>query len=101
MRVFFVYARVARLALAGALRVRALVCTHECLASASASTRVLVHASSLSWGGGGGGGVESALSGRGENIFGRLGESAGARIRGRGEARRERGGAESLVARRL
>ena len=43
---FFVYTRVAHLALAGALRVQALV--H---ASASASTRVLVHASSLSWGG--------------------------------------------------
>ena len=37
-------------------------------------------------------GVESALSGRGENTFGRLGESAGARLRGRGEARRELGG---------
>ena len=40
----------------------------------------------LSRGGGGGGGVESALSGRGENTFGRLGESAGARLRGRGES---------------
>ena len=58
----------------------------------------------LSHGGGGGGGVESALSGRGENTFGRLGESAGARFRGRGEARKERGGSEgteSLVAWRL
>ena len=73
----------------------------ECLASTSASMRVLVHASSLL---GPGGGVESALSRRGENTFGRLGESAGARLRGRGEARRERRGSEgakSLVARRL
>ena len=75
--------------------------TRGCSASASASTRVLVHvhANSLSWVG-----VESALSGRGENAFGRLGESAGARLRGRGEARRERGGsesAESLVVWRL
>ena len=65
------------------------------------STRVLVHVSSLLGGGGGGGGVESALSGRGENTFGRLGESAWAQLRGRGEARRERGelgGAETLRA---
>ena len=50
------------------------------------------------------GGVESALSGHGENTFERLGESERAWLRGRGEARRERGGsegAESLVARRL
>ena len=46
---FFVYARVARLALVGALRVRALVHT------SAWRVRVLVHASSLSWGGGGGG----------------------------------------------
>ena len=83
----FVYAQVAHLALAGALRVRV---------HASASTREF----SLL----GGGGVESALSGYGENTFGRLGERAGARLRGRGEVRRERGGSEgteSLVARRL
>ena len=48
----------------------------------------------------GGGCVESALSGRGENTFRRLRESAGARLRGRGEARRlggcgELGGAET------
>ena len=74
--------------------------TRECGESASASTRVLVHASLSLWGGG----VESVLSGRGENTFGRLRESTGARLRGQGEARRERGGlegAESLVAWRL
>ena len=68
---------------------RASASTRECLASASASTRVLVHASSLFWGG-----VESALSGHRENTFGRLGESAGARLRCWGEARRECGGSE-------
>ena len=54
MQVFFVYARVARLALAGALRVRA-----------------LVHASSLSWGGGGGVGAQWSR----REYLGRLRES--------------------------
>ena len=81
--------------------------TRGCSASASASTReYLVSASnstrefSLL-------GVESALSGRGENTFGRLGESVGVRLRSRGRGservrrlggRGELGGAETLRA---
>ena len=59
--------------------------------------RALVRECSLSGGGGGGGGgVESELSGREENTFGRLGESVGARLRGREEAWRELGGRGEL-----